>query len=178
MSGEGAGETPRHADAALALVESAAQIAAQKVARVHRRRLVVWAFLAAMAAALIVALPTTVILNQHRAQQAAENSRFNCRQWQEAASVLERLVTSLIKRRADDRALAQKYPSLIQEYHRIFGRQLVTTLLREQAVADARQQKYLRTRLVPRLDALSEINCREALTASGVETTVAPSAMP
>jgi hypothetical protein len=158
-------------DATLVLVEKAAEVAAQKVAAIHRRRLVRHTFLAALIAALLITLPTVLIVSHSNNSASIARGKFNCRLWNKGAGVLQDLIQSGVKRRQADAKLLVKYPQITQEYSKIFGPKLVQTFFAEQGGYDTRQETYFATRLLPRIRALADVNCSSAITRGGVSDT-------
>lgn len=152
------------------LVEQAAAVAAQRIARLHRRRLVVWSFLAAMVAALAIAVPVTIKLNHDRGVIATDNARFNCQQWHEGSTVLRLFVESDAKLRRDQQSMANRV-EILTGFNKLFGKRVVRQLIAESARLDRDAQSYWLTSLVPRLEILATVNCSAVLTTEGPRTT-------
>src|SRR3954447_3711665 len=88
------------------MVEVAATRAAQSVAKIHRKRLVTWTFLAAMTISLLIMIPVTHALNQRQLSAARNNARFNCSQWKQGADALKDFIVSDAQLRNDQLELS------------------------------------------------------------------------
>lgn len=148
------------------LVEAAAAAAAQQVAAIHRRRLVVHAFLAALIAASIITLPVVLVANHDRAVAAADNARFNCRQWRDAALVLRDFIDSDANLRKAQQNYAER-AQVIAAFEKIIPPKLLRELTERSQALDTAAQTYWHTKLVPRLEQLANVNCEALLTPDG-----------
>lgn len=152
------------------LVEQAAEVAAQNVARIHRRRLVSQCFLAALICSLAVCLPLTLKLNHDRAVAATANARFNCTQWNEGSTVLRLFVESDAKLRRDQQNLSAR-AGVLTGFSKLLGKGLVKELVTRGAKLDRDAQHLWLSELVPRLQRLARVNCDAILTTAGPRTT-------
>lgn len=134
-------------------------------------RLVRWTFLASVITSLLIMTPVVLVTSAARNRASVERSEFNCLLWTQGAGVVRDLVRSNAKRRRADGDLLAKYPEITLEYQRIFGPKLVRTFFAEQGGLDARQELYFTTKLLPRIQALADVNCDRAITARGVSET-------
>jgi hypothetical protein len=79
-------------------VEEAARRAAQSVAQIHRRRLVVQSFLGALVAACIISIPTIIIVSNNISNSergfAKSNALYDCNLFIGAAKVMGDFVSS------------------------------------------------------------------------------------
>jgi tRNA nucleotidyltransferase/poly(A) polymerase len=152
--------------ALLGLVEDAAAVAAQRVAAIHRRRLVFHTFLAALVAACIVTLPIVLIANHQRAVAATQNARYNCTQWRAAALVLRDFINSDARLRQRQQHYAQR-AQVIVAFEKILTPKLLRDLTARSQRLDSQAQAYWHRQLVPRLEALADVNCHALLTTGG-----------
>lgn len=158
----------------LGLVEDAAERAAtsavEKVGGIHRRRLALWCFLGALAASCAIALPVVLALDQARRSDSVANSRFNCSQWHEGATVLALFIASDAQLRRDQQNLANQV-EVRSGLNQLFGAGTLKRLTSQSKELDRAAQSYWTHRLVPRLEKLANINCDQVITSDGVKTT-------
>ena len=144
------------------LVARAAAMAAQHVARIHRRRLVMQAFLAALITATAISLPVTVIINDQRVAQARENSRLNCQQAKAYADVFRDFASSDARLRFRQQHYAQR-AKVLTAFSKIIEPKLLKQLTTRSQRIDRDTTRYWKKTLIPRLDHLAAINCVKAL---------------
>lgn len=152
------------------LVERAARNAAQAVGRIHRRRLVTQAFIAGLVAACFVCIPIVLFNNAARAKVGIANNRYNCSQWHEGATVLAEFLRTDANLREQQQDFAER-AEVITGLNKIISSETVKTVLARSDKLDRQTQRYWTKALVPRLNALANVNCQAALTKDGPTST-------
>lgn len=153
-------------DPTLDFVQRAAAIAAQRVAAIHRRRLVTQTFLVALFAAAAVSLPVALIANHQRATDSAANSQYNCGLLTEVGDVLHDFIQSDARLRFKQQHYAER-GRVIAGFERIIPSKVLRRLLKRSERLDASTQAYWRDDLLPRITELADINCKAVLTTGG-----------
>lgn len=148
------------------LVTDAAEIAAQRVAAYHRRRLVIQTFLAALATAAAISLPVVLVANHQRAQASLDNARYNCEQGTQRARILADFIESDAKLR-DAQQHYRERGQVLQAFSKIIAPKLLRRLQARSDRLDRQTTDYWREDIVPRLERLAQVNCDAVLTSTG-----------
>lgn len=146
----------------LELVDQAAHTAAQDVAAIHRRRLVVQSFLAALLAALLISIPVALVSSNARQHDARANSRYNCRTLRTISGTISQFVASDAKLRYKQQHYAQR-ARVIAAFSKILDKGLLNDLQARADKIDTDTQAFWTQRLQPRLDHLAGLNCVAAI---------------
>lgn len=146
------------ADAIPSFVEQAAANAAQRVAAINRRRIVMQTFFVAVAVSAAICIPVVLITNHDRAETSRSNAHFNCGQGVKYATIISDFVESDARLRFRQRHYAQR-AKVIQGFNKIIPPGLVRRLLRDSDRLDREITRYWRHNIVPRLNALAAVNC-------------------
>jgi predicted membrane metal-binding protein len=144
-------------------VEIAASRAAQRVARMHRMRLVRWTFLAA----LLTALATVLILwfawlKPQENSFSKANAIYDCRLFKENADTMADFVATDATLRAREASLAKRQQVITKE-NQIFGKTLFGKLLKIEATVNQNAISHWRNYDIPRLRGNSSLNCVKKL---------------
>lgn len=156
-------------DSTRVLVESAAAVAAQNIAAIHRRRVVTQAFCAGVLAALLVAAPIVYFLDRDRQRSAVERARFNCDQSTQQAAVQQEILQIGTDLRKKNSSLSQD-PDVSKALLKLFGPELIKKLYGKQA-ANEREAVRMWNKQLAALGRLARIDCDRVIKPSGVETT-------
>lgn len=139
------------------LAQEVGEIAAQKVARIHRRRLVTQSFLAGLVAAAAIAIPVTVIVNANRAHDARRFAVFNCGRTNALTdvaksfrSVFEGFISSDAKLREEQRNF-QHRAQVEQALHKIIAPKVLRDIEAQSLAQDRATTAYWRDHLLPQL---------------------------
>lgn len=151
--------------------QTAARIAAERVLRSRetRRRTVILCVCVSLITALVVALPTTLLLDKDRRTDSLNRARFNCDQQTRAVRIQADILDIGNDLRRDIRALGDR-PSVRKAALEVFGPELFAELLAQQAILEARAVTRLDVKL-SQLRRLARLDCEKVLVPSGVRTT-------
>lgn len=145
-----------------AVVERAAEAAAQRVAAIHRRRLVRWSFIAALIAALVVSVPLVLVTNHQRAATARANAVFVCENSKEYLAVFQAFLKSDAHLRQSQQHYAER-AKVLKAFSKLLEPKLLRKLEARSDTIELHATRFWTTRLIPRLARLSALNCQASL---------------
>lgn len=144
------------------MLHTVAYSAAQQVGQIHRRRLVVQSFIAALLAAAAVSIPVTLVSNHQRALDSTANSEYNCRSFKKIAEIF----SDFIRSDADLRYQQQHYTQRAEvesAFSKIIRPKTLQAILDASDKLDTETQAYWTEQLRPRLVQLAAVNCERAI---------------
>lgn len=144
------------------LVGQAARDAAQEVAAIHRRRLVVQSGLAAFLAALLVMIPLVLYTNSERTHDSSRNAEYNCRAVGIVADSIADFISSDAKLRYQQQHYAQR-AAVLQAFGKVIDKRVLTQIASSSDKLDTQTQGYWTNTLIPRLSGLARVNCAAAI---------------
>lgn len=137
-------------------VAQAAELATQRVAAVHRVRLVTQAFLAALVVSVSVAIILAFVFKGELQTQAKHAAVANCRLIQAMEKPLSDFVRSDAQLRIQQAKVA---PEVQRALARVLGQHVLTRAEARSARIGTETTGYWLTSVAPRLDAIATVEC-------------------
>lgn len=137
-------------------VTRAAEIATQNVARIHRIRLVVQSFLAALAVSAVVSIVAALGIYTLVTSATRANSLYNCNLLREISVPLAHFVSSDARLRQEQAKLT---PKVSKVFTQLLGRSEFARDQAKSARINEQTTNYWRHTIAPQLASVQTVNC-------------------